>query len=58
MTTANYGYSVGKYLLYGYLPAEFATEGAQVEVEYFGERYAATVVREPVFDPGMEKVRS
>ena len=58
VTTANYGYSVGKYLLYGYLPAEFATEGAQVEVEYFGERYAATVVREPAFDPGMEKVRS
>ena len=57
VTTANYGYSVGKYLLYGYLPANHAAEGTQVEVEYFGERYPATVVREPVFDPGMEKLR-
>ncbi|MEZ4717908.1 MAG: glycine cleavage T C-terminal barrel domain-containing protein [Caldilineaceae bacterium] len=57
VTTANYGYSVGKYLLYGYLPADHAAEGTQVEVEYFGERYSATVVREPVFDLGMEKLR-
>jgi dimethylglycine oxidase len=28
-----------------------------VEVEYFGKRIAATVTAEPLFDPGMERLR-
>lgn len=58
VTTANTGYSVGKHIMYGYLPAEHAQPGAPLEVEYFGERYAATVVAEPLFDPAMKRLKS
>jgi dimethylglycine oxidase len=51
VTSANYGYSVGKFIVYAYLPVDFAVEGTAVHVEYFGQRQAATVVTEPLFDP-------
>lgn len=57
VNSANYGYSVGKYILYGYLPVQYAEPGTQVEVEYFGKRYAATVTSEPLYDPEMKRLR-
>lgn len=57
-TSANYGYAVGKFILYGYLPVTHAQPGTQIEVEYFGERHMATVVDEPVYDAGMVRLRS
>ena len=56
-TSANYGYSVGKFIMYGYLPVAHATPGTQIEVEYFGERHMATVVDEPLYDAGMVRLR-
>ena len=56
-TSANYGYSVGKSIVYGYLPIEYADVGTKVEVEYFGERYSATVSDEPLWDPNMERLK-
>ena len=56
VTSAAYGYSVRKPLAYAWLPAS-VTEGDAVEVEYFGGRIAATVTAEPLFDPGMERLR-
>jgi glycine cleavage system aminomethyltransferase T len=56
-TSANYGYSIGRGIVYGYLPAELAAEGTPVEVQYFGERYAATVAAEPLFDPKGERLK-
>ncbi len=50
VSSANYGYSVGKFIAYGYLPIAHAATGSQVEIEYFGKRLAATVSDEPVFD--------
>ena len=50
VTSANYGYSVGKFIAYGYLPIAHAAAGSAVEIEYFGERLAATVSDEPLFD--------
>ncbi len=50
-TSANYGFSIGRGIVYGYLPAAIAQEGTPVEVEYFGERIAATVAADPLFDP-------
>ncbi|MEM7800190.1 MAG: FAD-dependent oxidoreductase [Chloroflexota bacterium] len=50
VTTANFGYSVGKYIAYGYLPIEYTAPGTQLSVEYFGERFGATVAKEPLFD--------
>jgi glycine cleavage system aminomethyltransferase T/glycine/D-amino acid oxidase-like deaminating enzyme len=56
VTSAAYGYSVGRPIAYAWLPAEVA-EGEQVSIEYFGERIAATVSAEPLVDPGMERLR-
>jgi dimethylglycine oxidase len=55
VTSANYGYSIGRGIAYGYLPAELAVEGIPIEVEYFGERLAATVTNEPLWDPKGER---
>ncbi|MFQ5933138.1 MAG: FAD-dependent oxidoreductase [Dehalococcoidia bacterium] len=57
-TSANYGYSVGRGIVYGYLPMEYASEGTKVEVEYFGQRYKATVSSEPLYDPEGAKLKS
>jgi glycine cleavage system aminomethyltransferase T/glycine/D-amino acid oxidase-like deaminating enzyme len=57
VTSANYAYSLGKFLLYGYVSADLAAPGSQVDVVYFGERRRATVLAEPVFDPRMEKLK-
>lgn len=58
VTSANYGYSIGKSLAYGYLPADYAAEGTRVAIEYFGRCYEATVSSEPLYDPKMAKLRS
>jgi glycine cleavage system aminomethyltransferase T len=57
VTSANYGYSVGAWIVYGYLPIALAAEGTQVEVEYFGVRQPATVRREPLFDPKSARMK-
>jgi glycine cleavage system T protein len=57
VTSANYGYSVGRGIVYGYLPADLAVTGTPVEVEYFGERHAATVTDEPLWDPKGRRLR-
>jgi len=58
VTSANYGYSVGKYIAYGYLPALHTAVGTQVAIEYFGERLAATVSDDPQFDPAMQRLKA
>jgi dimethylglycine oxidase len=58
VTSATYGYSVARSFAYGWLPAEIAAHGARVEVEYFGERHAATVSAEPLFDPRGARLRA
>ena len=58
VTSANYGHSIGKGIVYGYLPAEYAEVGTKVDVLYFGERLAATVAREPLYDPAGDKMKA
>src|SRR5262249_16206758 len=57
VTSANFGYSVGKSIAYGYLPVEWAAVGERVEVELFCERFPAMVAAEPLFDPAMHRLR-
>ena len=45
-----------KPIAYAWLPSS-VSEGDNVEIEYFGNRIAATVTAEPLFDPGMERIR-
>ncbi len=58
VTSAAYGYSVGRGIAYAWLPPELAEAGSAVEIEYFGERRAATVAEEPLFDPAMKRMRA
>lgn len=58
VTSANYGYTVGKSIVYGYLPLAYAREGTHVEVQYFGRRHSATVSEEPLYDPKGLRLRS
>ena len=57
VTSANMGYSVGKHIAYGYLPAESSAPGRQLEIEYFGERHPVTVAVEPLFDPTNQRLK-
>ena len=58
VTTANYGYSIGKFIAYAYLPTEHASVGAKLSIEYLGERFQVEVVAEPLFDPAMTRVKA
>ncbi len=57
VTSAAYGYTVDKNIAYAWLPAEAAATGTPVRVEYFGDRVPAVVAEEPIFDPGMARLR-
>jgi glycine cleavage system aminomethyltransferase T/glycine/D-amino acid oxidase-like deaminating enzyme len=56
VTSAAFGYTIGKPIAYAYLPS-WVYEGDPVEIEYFGKRIRATVTREPLFDPEMKRLR-
>ena len=56
VTSAAFGYTIGKPIAYSYLPASVA-EGDAVEIEYFGTRIKATVTPEPLYDPEMKRLR-
>ncbi|HUN21697.1 MAG TPA: FAD-dependent oxidoreductase [Anaerolineales bacterium] len=58
VTSANFGYSIGKFICYGYLPSEYAAQGTPVQVEYFGKRWTAVVSPDPLFDPKMERMKA
>jgi glycine cleavage system aminomethyltransferase T len=58
VTSANYGYSIRRGIVYGYLPIDLAAVGTPVDVEYFGERLAATLAAEPLWDPAGERLRA
>src|SRR5467141_2470509 len=61
VTSAGAGPSVGKHILMSYLPPEHAVAGAQLTVQYMGERYPVTVAvvgSTPLFDPENTRVRS
>ena len=57
ITSASYGYTVGRCVAYAWLPAAVATTGRPVHIEYFGERLPATVAPDPLFDPEMTRIR-
>jgi len=57
VTSAAYGYTVGRSIAYAWLPGESAVPGTRVEIAYFGERLPATVAAEPLFDPEMACIR-
>lgn len=58
VTSASYGYTVGKGIVYGYLPIASGRRGTPVEIQYFGRRYPATVSDEPLYDPKGLRLRT
>ncbi|MFF9817590.1 FAD-dependent oxidoreductase [Streptomyces sp. NPDC014006] len=57
VTSAAYGYTIGKGIAYAWLPAELATPGTTVHIGYFDQRIEAVVAEEPLFDPTMSRLR-
>lgn len=57
VTSAAYGYTIGKGIAYAWLPAELATPGTAVQIGYFDRRVDAVVAEEPLFDPTMSRLR-
>ncbi|MFJ8666515.1 FAD-dependent oxidoreductase [Streptomyces sp. NPDC093600] len=55
VTSASYGYTLGRCIAYAWLPP--LASGTAVHIEYFGEKVPATVADEPLFDPGMSRLR-
>jgi len=58
VTSAAYGYTIGKGIAYAWLPADLAVPGEEVEIGYFDRRVRAVVTAEPLFDPSMTRLRS
>jgi glycine cleavage system aminomethyltransferase T/glycine/D-amino acid oxidase-like deaminating enzyme len=58
VTSAAYGYTIGRGIAYAWLPAELTEVGTRVEIDYFGNRVGAVVAAEPLVDPGMARIRA
>jgi len=57
VTSGGYGYAVERSIAYAYLPPDAAI-GTRGEVDVFGEWTGFEVVREPLYDPAGERIRS
>jgi dimethylglycine oxidase len=57
VTSAAFGYTIGKGIAYAWLPAQLATPGRPLDIGYFDQRVRATVAEEPLFDPTMQRLR-
>jgi glycine cleavage system aminomethyltransferase T/glycine/D-amino acid oxidase-like deaminating enzyme len=57
VTSAAYGYTIGKGIAYAWLPAELAEPGQRLVIGYFDRRLPAVVAEEPLFDPEMARLR-
>jgi dimethylglycine dehydrogenase len=58
VTSAGWGHRVGKNIAFAYVEPQSAAEGTRFEVDIIGERFAATVVRECLYDPDNHRVRA
>lgn len=57
VTSGGYGFSVERSIAYAYLPPDRAI-GTRGEIEVFGEWVGFEVVREPLYDPKGERIRT
>ena len=57
VTSGGYGYTVGASIAYGYVPVASSAPETRLAIELFGDSVTATVRREPLYDPGGQKVR-
>ncbi|MCP4461123.1 MAG: FAD-dependent oxidoreductase [Cytophagales bacterium] len=57
-TSGGYGHTVKKHLIFGYVVPEKAIPGSTFDIEILAERYSATVLEAPIYDPQNLKLRS
>jgi dimethylglycine oxidase len=57
VTSAAWGYTIGKGIAYAWLPAELTAPGTVLHIGYFDRRVEAVVAEEPLFDPTMSRLR-
>jgi 4-methylaminobutanoate oxidase (formaldehyde-forming) len=58
VTSGGYGFAVERSIAYGYLPPEQAAVGTRGEIDIFGVWIGFEVMREPLWDPEGERIRS
>jgi glycine cleavage system aminomethyltransferase T/glycine/D-amino acid oxidase-like deaminating enzyme len=58
VTSAAYGYTIGRGVAYAWLPTALTEIGTEVQIGYFDERVSAVVAAEPLVDPKMERIRA
>ena len=51
-------FRIKKSIALAHIRTDLAEEGAELEVEIFGERRKAVVAREPLYDPGNERLKA
>jgi dimethylglycine dehydrogenase len=57
-TSGGYGHTTGRSLAFAYVDPGYEAPGTRLEVELIGERCAATVLGEPVYDPENLRLRA
>ena len=57
-TSGGYGHYTGKSLGFVYVEPEFAAPGTRFDIELLGRSCRATVLADPVWDPGNARLRA
>jgi glycine cleavage system aminomethyltransferase T len=58
VAAGGFGYSVGKSIVYAYLPLECTKVGTKLKIEFFGEQVDAEVVQTPLWDPKGARIKA
>ena len=58
LRSGGYGYTIGKSIGLVYVPIEIAQVGTPLEIEIFGERFAAQIDADVLYDAQGEKIRA
>jgi glycine cleavage system aminomethyltransferase T len=58
ITSGNYGYAVGKFIAFAFVPNDFATIGTRVRVRYAGNFFEGVVSDPVLYDPRNERMRA
>ncbi|MEJ3651580.1 FAD-dependent oxidoreductase [Actinomycetes bacterium KLBMP 9759] len=58
VTSGGYGYTVGRSIAFGYLPAGSWEHGTRVAVAVDGDWIGAEVARSPLYDPKAERIKA
>lgn len=58
VTSGGFGYTIGRPIVYGYIPISYSEPGTRLQIEVAAQRYEATVREEPLYDPRNERLRT